>query len=325
VRAGSFAQRLTVIACLMAVLSGAAALTRSQSKAVPETQNDLKRLVLKDGSFEEITQYQILGTRVRYFSSERHEWEELPEPLIDWVATRKYQQDTSAGASARVKEVAAEAAKEKSREEVLTPTIATGIRLPAEDGVFLLDVYRGVPELDELLQSGAEVKKNMGRNILRGAINPIASSKRTIELAGPHARVQAHAAEPVIYIGTDPDESSSSSSAETAEHFRIVRCEEKKGNRTVGVINIAVYGKVTHKAAFTETRAEKVGTRWVKLMPAAPLAPGEYALVEVLDKGAINQYVWDFGVDPNAPANAATIKAEPDKGAPVLIQKSKHP
>ena len=44
----------------------------------PNAARPFKRLVLKDGSYEPINKYELKGKLVRYFSSERHEWEELP-------------------------------------------------------------------------------------------------------------------------------------------------------------------------------------------------------------------------------------------------------
>ena len=66
----------------------------------------------------------------------------------------------------------------------------------------------------------------------------------------------------------------------------------------MGDLNVAIYGKVSQKQNWVKTVSESAGGDWVKITPTEPLTPGEYAVVELLDKGQINLYVWDFGVDP---------------------------
>src|ERR1700740_1949152 len=57
-----------------------------------------QRLVLKDGTYQVVTKYQKVGDRVRYFSAERGQWEELPENLVDWAATEAWAKDHKPGA-----------------------------------------------------------------------------------------------------------------------------------------------------------------------------------------------------------------------------------
>jgi hypothetical protein len=288
------------------VLSGLAAMA----------QQNPKRLVLKDGSYQAATKWEIKGDRVRYYSAERFDWEELPKDLVDWAATDKYNQEHEKQRTVGVAEVAQEEEAERRAEEAGAPTVAPGLRLPDGGGVFLLDNFHGQPQLVELVQNGGEVNKQTGKNILRAALNPLTlSSKQSIEIKGLHARVQAHGMQPVIYLNVDQaDNNSGQANNATAsskdkdtdqqpDRYRIVRVEQKKDNRVVGNLSIAVYGKVSEKEDWVKTTATPVGD-WVKVSPAEPLVAGEYALVEMLGKKQINLYVWDFGVNPAAPANA---------------------
>jgi hypothetical protein len=314
-------------------------------------QQNPERLVLKDGSYQNVTKWEIKGDRVRYYSAERYGWEELPKELVDWPATEKYNKERG---SIREKEVE-EAARETAAAEPEPPTAAPGLYLPDGGGVFLLDSFNKEPQLVELNQNSGELNKHMGKNILRAAINPLAlSSKQTIELKGVRAQTQAHTTQPTFYIDVDTgtsDTKAASSPTPTpaptpapalgnapslgpgsrgaaappaasntapptanakaeAAHFRIVRLEKKKDSRVLGNVNVAIYGKVSQKENFIKTVAQPAGGDWVKITPAAPLMPGEYAVVELLDKGQVNLYVWDFGVDPTAPPNAHAWSAK---------------
>src|SRR5437868_6172175 len=282
-----------------------------------------KRLILKDGSYQLVTKYEIKGERVRYYSAERGEWEEVPKSLVDWAATEKYEKDRAAGKPApEAVELDKELEAERQAEEAKTPHVAPGLQLPDSGGVVLLDTFQNQPQLDELQQSGGELKKNMKGNILRAAINPIASAKQTIEIPGPHAKVQAHITLPAIYVNVDQQDQPVESQQPQKEpelpwdRFKIVRMQEKQGKRIAGDSKIAVYGKVSQEQKLVPTTAEKLTGGWVKVTPSAPLAAGEYAVVELLGKEGMNFYVWDFGVNPAAPANPMAWKPEPSSITP---------
>lgn len=275
-------------------------------------QTAAKRLILKDGSYQPATQWEIKGDRVRYYSSERSEWEEVPNSMVDWEATEKWEKDRTL-APANDKElqaISAEEEAERKEMEAQTPEVAPGVRLPIQGGVFLLDIYRSEPQIVEIVQNGSEVNKNTKSNILRSAINPIASSKQSFEVKGAHARVQSHVPQPAIFIDIDND--TQTGPLPLADHFRIVKMQQKKDARVVGNLKIAFYGKVSQQQTFMETRVEKVG-EWIKVTPARPLEVGEYALVEMLGPKEMNLYVWDFGVNPSSPENSGSWKPAPIK------------
>src|SRR6266849_4460490 len=169
-----------------------------------QAQQLAKRLILKDGSYQLATKWEAKGDRVRYLSAERGEWEEVPNSLVDWAATDKYEKERIAGAPVpEAVELDKELEAERQADEAKSPHVAPGLRLPDEGGVILLDTFESQSQLVELQQSGGAIKKNVKGNILRAAINPIASAKQTIELQGLHAKIQSHATLPAIYVNVE--------------------------------------------------------------------------------------------------------------------------
>ncbi len=260
---------------------------------------------MKDGTYQATTQWEVTGDRVRYYSAERYGWEEVPTGLVDWPATDKYNKDREGERDATIKEIA----KADEADEREAPLIVPGLRLPNTGGVFLLDTFKNETQLVELIQNGGDVNKHTSRNILRSVMNPVAlSSTQTIELKGEHARVQSHVAQPVIFLNVDASDGSQpaftqkSSDKAPPNHYGLVRVEKKKDMRVVGKLSVAMYGKVSEKESWIPLTTSSLGD-WTKLTPTESLPPGEYAVVELLDKKQINLFVWDFGYDPAAPAN----------------------
>jgi hypothetical protein len=303
--------------------------------ALSPAQELARRLILKDGSYQLVTKYEVKGNRVRYLSAERNDWEELPESLVDWPATEKFEKDRASGASVpEAAQLDQELEQERNREDAQLPQVAPGLRLPEDAGVFLLDSFQGEPQIVEIQQTAGDI-----------------NLKQTIELEGAHAPMQSHVDVPSLYIKLDeiPNETGppagtkdstqaspstnhaqpSQPSATPPDRFRIVRTELKGGKRIVGEFKRQVTGKVSQQQQLVKTTTTRVSGGWLKLTPTDSLAPGEYVLVETVrqegnpGKEGMNLYVWDFGVNPKAPANANPWKPDA-KVAPPSPPKSDH-
>ncbi len=284
-------------------LRASAAVLIVMMAAFASAQQHTKRIILKDGSYQAITEYKVEGDRVHYYSAERYIWEDIPKDLVDWDATNKYNANpVKNDRSQDNRDEAEEEARENARSEAEAPTVAPRLRLPDADmgGVYLLDEWKENPELVEILQNGADVtKKEAGTKTVP---NPLATRHKSFTIEGGRARVQAHTTSPVLYVCLQ----SSEKTADIASHYRIVRVESnaKANTRSVGTLNVKLNGKTSQTENFIPSAAEKVkGGSWIKVTPSRPLPSGEYALVEMLGAEDMNLYVWDFGVDPTSPEN----------------------
>jgi hypothetical protein len=295
-----------------------------------------KRLILKDGNYQLVTKYEVHGDRVRFMSAERDEWEEIPSALVDWPATEKFAKDRSTSAIPEAAAIDKETEADREAELDHLPEVAPGLRLPGDSGVYLLDNFQGQPQIVELQQTEGDVNQNSRANILRQALGPAAGAKQTVELEGEHAAIHAHVPVPSIYLNV-ADETPEPPPGETAsakmqkpsldaprteqpqqpeqaavpfDRFRIVQLKAKNGKRIVGDMKRNVAGKVTQDETVMKTTVDRIKGGWLKITPIADLAPGEYAVTETKGNEGMNLYVWDFNVDPKAPANPNPYKPE---------------
>jgi len=295
------------------------------------------RLILKDGSYQMVRRYEVVGDRVRYIPLERSsetDWEELPVDLVDWDATRKWERDHASSAedeaSPAMKEAEAidkEETAERDEVKARMPEVARGLELPDEDSVFALDTYDGTPELVELVPSEASLNSRTRRGI--ATLNPMAGQKANIELDGAHAKVHLHVNDPDIFLSLNATDNAekvlshaitvNTGGAKEAVNrkrgahspqsgFVIVKVDERKAVRIVGAIHISPAGTVSQDEDVIPTQVEVLpGKHWLKVTPQRKLLIGEYALVEILSPTDINDQVWDFRVDPQLGDNEGSL------------------
>lgn len=292
------------------------------------------RLILKDGTYQMVRDYQIVGDRVRYLSQERGDWEELPVDLVDWDATKKWErehadlvEEDSSPAMKEAAEIDKEEGDERNEQKARMPQVAEGLELPDEEGVFVLDTYRGTPELVELTPTDLSINTKNKKGI--AVLNPLATQRASLELDGAHAKAHLHVNSPAIYVslGVEEDKepvlshpitvnTNGAKAVNGGKHgahsaqsgFVIVRVDERQAVRIVGAVHVSPTGSVTQDEDTIPAKVEVMpGKHWLKLEPQQKLTIGEYALVEIISPSDISQSVWDFRVDPRTGDNPGSI------------------
>ena len=246
-----------------------------------------KKLILTDGTFQLAREYTVEGDRVRYWSVERSQWEEIPRNLVDWDATHKDEAElASHDAELKAKIHASQMAQ-------LTKDIDVDRSLEIKPGLFLPDAV-GFYALDrdklirEMKQSAAVVKMSTGREVekIMSGVSLI-PSKKTMEIPGERASMRLTTAEPEFFMRP----------ADAREpRFRLLRAQVKGGHRLIDSISVRVTGEEKHNTTEIETQTWTPASGVFRYTVDQRLEPGEYAFVEMTADG-INGYVWDFGID----------------------------
>jgi len=235
------------------------------------------RLYLKNGEFHLVREYQVLDDRVRYYSTERADWEEIPLDLVDLDRTKKEATERAAAIEAESKTQAIEdAAVRADRRQVAS--------VPEEPGVY----YINGDKLATLKQAEVEVVTDKTRMVLKVLSPvPIIPGKATVETKGETAAFRVKSNEPEFYFRLSD-----------FHRFGIIKLTRKKNARVVETVAIlpGTEEKVEQQKQI-DTFKKQEGEVLYKIWPEKPLDPGEYALIEYVD-GEVSLQIWDFGVGP---------------------------
>jgi hypothetical protein len=261
--------------------------TSAQTSQIPAALPKGKKLILTDGTYQVAREYTVDGDRVRYWSVERSQWEEIPASLVDWDATHKGEAEQAARDAELKSKIRASnmarLAKEINVDSSLE--IKPGLFLPDAIGLYAVDRNK---EIREMKQSEAEVKVSAGREaerILTGV--PMIPRKKTMDIPGERAAMRLTTAEPEFFLRP---------ADEREPRFRLLRAQVKGGRRIIDDISVRFTGEESHKANEMEIQTWTPATGVFRYTVDQKLEPGEYAFVEMTADG-VSGYVWDFGID----------------------------
>jgi hypothetical protein len=236
------------------------------------------KLYMKDGSYQMVREYSVKGDRVRFYSIERSEWEEVPTDLVDLKKTEAEVSQRKATLTEEAKVLSEEDRVERQLQEEI-------LKIPRNPGAYYIENNQAV----KIKPAESTVHTSKGRAVLK-AVSPVpmVPGKATLEIPGKHSTNVVHNPQQEFYIQLSEE-----------ERFGIVKLTPRPTVREVEKITIIPVSKETVEEP-TEVdvfRKQLTPDGLYKIWPMQALETGEYAVVQYT-AGKLNMQVWDFAFEP---------------------------
>jgi hypothetical protein len=237
------------------------------------------KLYLSDGTYQLVREYKVEGSRVRYYSVERSDWEELPVALVDLKKTEGERSERASALAEEAKILSEEDKAVRSQQQETT-------KIPQDPGVYSLDADM---KLRIFKQAESKAHNNKGRSVLK-VLSPIplVPGKATVEIDGEHSASIINSDRPDLFIQLSAE-----------ERFGIIKLKPQKGVRIAEHVTIVPITKevVEEMEEIEIFRKQLTESGLFKIWPAKPLEPGEYAVIQYTS-GKANAQMWDFAYKP---------------------------
>lgn len=234
------------------------------------------KLYMAEGGFQIVREYEVQADRVRYYSVERGDWEEVPLALVDI-------KKTDAEAKAR-KEVFEKQAKEVAEEEIALKEERAEIRsIPTDPGAYMLE--NGKVRILPLGDWSMHNPKS--RKLLKMLTPGMVDGVSLMELPGERSPNVVHGDRPEFFLQLSLDDS-----------FGIVKVTGGKGVRVVEKVTVESLSKeIAEERELVKTFTKQLTQSGLyKIWPQDSLPKGEYAVIEYTE-GKADARVWDFRIE----------------------------
>jgi hypothetical protein len=234
------------------------------------------KLYMKDRGFQVVREYKVEGDRVKFYATDRGEWEEVPSELVDLKRT-----DSEASVK---RETIEKQAKEISEEDAAARELQKEIlKIPQDPGAYMLEN----DQLRIFKLADASVRNAKGRNLL-SALSPVPMipGKETLEMNLDHSENVVKDPRPEFYLQLSLQDS-----------FGIVKLTPKGGVRILERITIEPITKqVAEERDLVQIFTKQLSENGLyKIWPQEPLPKGDYAVIEY-NEGKIDGRFWDFRI-----------------------------
>ena len=270
-----------------------------------------KKLMLKDGTYQVVREYQRNGDRVRYYSLERGDWEEIPASMVDWDATAKVAGEEAKASAEEVEKI--HKREEAARMDNVTDVDASlqvgkGAFLPDSEGMYVVE-GKNVRVMDQVASQLKADKMRILAQIMSPV--PMVPGKQNLVLPGARATLRLKSQTPEFYLrelSPDPEKTStiqrSKRAGDSGPDVALIRAKVVHNGRQLESISTLFGQEVSKKVNSLSIQRWEVAPDVYRFTLSEPLPPGEYILAQIEENG-LDVFVWEFGVDEAGTGTAA--------------------
>jgi hypothetical protein len=234
------------------------------------------KLYLKDGSFHVVREYKVDGDRVRYYSVERSDWEEIPVELLDLKRTEAENAAHEAKQAEEAKMISEEDKARRNQDREV-------MKIPQDPGAYMLENN----QLRIFKQADSKVHTDKGRTVLKVLSPvPLVAGKATVEVDNAHSTNVVKDSRPEIYLQLSAD-----------ERYGIIKLTPKGQVRVADRLSIIpVTKEVVDDIEEVPIFRKQLSDNFLfKIWAEQDMPDGEYAVVQ-FTPGKTNMQIWDFAI-----------------------------